>query len=405
MRRNTSEDSVDPRVMSGEIWEEFCDTLRGAGDLIRDPDTTSSPLERATAIRYLTEFLAAGIDVCVAHSDPDYPELTRLANPNMRWGLNSPDCLYLIAPLRDDASYRLWGDPGTANHLDLQVNTGHPSDGDIQSMRTLATIAGRELKLEADGSVEIFIGGDERNRNWLPIGEGARHLLFRQNFSDWENERPAELLIERIGGAVGKMRERTDEIAARMDQLQSWIAKGGPLWETLSRGMRSSGWNALRVFTPGAESAPAGVRGQIHCQGNFRCAADEALLIQFDPPLCHHWNISLVNLHWQSIDFVGHQSSLNGHQARLDPSGTFWGVLAHEDPGVHNWLDPVGHERGSLFGRFLQCEAELEEPKVRVVKLDRLWDELSHETPRVTKEEREHTLRRRRNAAWKRYRV
>jgi len=151
--KKAQEDPADPRVMTGEIWEEFCDTLRGAGDLLAGRDAAASPLERAVDIRYLTQFLAAGIDLCVAHSDPDYPELTRLANPNMRWGLDSPDCLYLIAPLRDDARYRLWGDPGTANYLDIQINTGHPSDGDIQSMRTLATIAGDALEREPDHRV------------------------------------------------------------------------------------------------------------------------------------------------------------------------------------------------------------------------------------------------------------
>ena len=44
---------------------------------------------------------------------------------NRRWGLDSPDHLYLFAPFRGDAKYRIEGDPGSANLLDIQVNTSH----------------------------------------------------------------------------------------------------------------------------------------------------------------------------------------------------------------------------------------------------------------------------------------
>ena len=36
------------------------------------------------------------------------------------------------------------------------------------------------------------------------------------------------------------------------------------------------------------------------------------------------------------------QSSLNGHQAVLDPDGVFRAVISARDPGVPNWLDTGG---------------------------------------------------------------
>ena len=65
-----------------------------------------------------------------------------------------------------------------------------------------------------------------------------------------------------------------------------------------------------------------------------------------------YWNVQLNDELWNAIEFVYRQSSLNGHQARLDADGRFRAVISLEDPGVQNWLDPVGTTRGMLIGRW-----------------------------------------------------
>ena len=85
--------------------------------------------------------------------------------------------------------------------------------------------------------------------------------------------------------------------------------------------------------------------------------------------------MSLANWWWEAIDFTARQSSLNHAQARLDADGVFRGVIAHEDPGVPNWLDTAGHERGTLIARFVMAE-EAPVIRSRSVKLAALRDEL-----------------------------
>ncbi len=390
--------------MSGRIWEEFCDTLRDARELVVTPGITATPLESAAGLRYLTRFLAAGINLCVAHADPDHPRLTRMMDLDMHWGLDSPDCLYLAASLREDAVYRLWGDPGSANHLDIQVNTGHPAEGRIEGIRTIGSTTGDELQRRLDGSIELFIGGPERARNWLPSAPGVRLLQIRQNFLDWENERPADFAIERGGGAVTRPAVRSDEIGERIDQLQRWLSQGGALWKRLSAATLDREPNVVAAFEIPADSEHTGLKGQIYCQGNFSCAPDEAVIVEFAAPPCRHWSLSLADPYWEAIDFVTRQSSLNAHQAQLDEKGVFRAVISHSDPGVPNWLDPAGHERGIIFGRFIAAEAELPKPKTLRVELAKLRESLPAETPRVAPEAREAALRRRREAAINRYR-
>ena len=45
-------------------------------------------------------------------------------------------------------------------------------------------------------------------------------------------------------------------------------------------------------------------------------------------------------------------ASLNSKQAAFNADGSFTCVVSLDDPGVHNWLDPDGLERGFLFIRW-----------------------------------------------------
>ena len=400
-----TESAAQARVRDGRLWQELCDALREAGQLVLAKGS-GEPLERATDLRYLSEFLAAGINLCVAHADPDHPELTRMMDLGVHWALDSPDCLYLFAPLRSGVAYRLWGDPGSANHMDIQVNAGHPGEGELRELRTLASIRGDTLPRAPDGSIELFVGGAERPGAWLPAGPGARFLQIRQNFLDWERERPADLFIECIdpAGPLPRPATRAEEIAARVELLCRWLTRGIRVWEELGQAMLDREPNSLVAFSPPEDGTHIGLKGQTNIQGNFRCEADEAVVLELWPPPCLHWSISLANRHWQAIDFVTRQSSLNAHQARLDADGAFRAVIAQRDPGVPNWLDPGGHAAGTVFGRFILATGELKAPRTRRVPLAELREELPRDTPFISPDQREAVLRRRRNAAWRRYR-
>jgi hypothetical protein len=128
------------------------------------------------------------------------------------------------------------------------------------------------------------------------------------------------------------------------------------------------------------------------------------VILECRPPPCRHWSVSLASWWWEAIDFAARQSSLNHAQVRLDTDGVFRGVIAHEDPGVPNWLDCAGHERGTLIARFVMAEAA-PSLRSRTVKLAAVRDALPDDTPRVDPSAREASLARRRRAVWRRFRA
>ena len=46
-------------------------------------------------------------------------------------------------------------------------------------------------------------------------------------------------------------------------------------------------------------------------------------------------------------------------------------VVAHEDPGHPNWLNPCGHRQGGMCWRWIRA-SEHPQPRTRVVKLESL---------------------------------
>ena len=393
-RSDSKIDPADPRIMTGAAWSELCQSIRESEQLVLGPDVPDSPLMRAEGLRYLTRLLAGGIRLCVELADPDYPELGRMVDTTLSWGIDNPDCIYLYAAIRGDATYRIRGQRGSAHHFDVQVNRGHFAQA--PDFGVVATLNGPELELAADGSIELILSPETHEGNWLRLEPEAEWILIRQYFNDWENEQPADLSIEREGAEYPPPSLRTDQIAARLERLRTWLNTGALFWEEMVRFSLQREPNSI-YFRPLEETGWGGLRGLAYGFGNFQCPPGKAVVIEVTPPKCHYWSFSLANLYWESLDWSRRQTSLNAHQARLDADGVFRAVISHEDPGVPNWLDPAGHTQGTIMGRYLLTEAT-PEPDLRVVEHAELRSVLPGDTPQVSANTRSEQLRRRRQA-------
>ena len=101
---------------------------------------------------------------------------------------------------------------------------------------------------------------------------------------------------------------------------------------------------------------------------------------------------------WNAVEFIYRQSSLNGHQAALDSDGRFRAVISLEDPGVPNWLDPVGTLQGMIIGRWYQAD-RLPIPTLKTVPVAQLRHHLPPDTPAVSAAQRAQQLGKRRIGA------
>jgi hypothetical protein len=271
-------------------------------------------------------------------------------------------------------------------------------------IRTLANTHADDWDLGPDGTFELVIGGSRRERNWLPLDRGARWLFIRQFFYDWEREEPASLWVDRIDdGPRGEPGGVLDAgfMARRLDAVATHVEASVDLWLGTVLALRERYCNSFPAEIFGGTAMGA----QSHQAAGtcyYKVSDDEALLVEVKVPRAKYWSIDLCNFWLESLDYANHQSSLNGHQAMVDPDGVFRGVVALRDPGVANWLDPVGHPEGSMIYRWNIADA-MPIPSLRIVKLAKLRAVLPDGTRTVTSVERARAIEGRREGVRRRF--
>jgi hypothetical protein len=99
---------------------------------------------------------------------------------------------------------------------------------------------------------------------------------------------------------------------------------------------------------------------------------------------------------FNSMDYLYRPVSYTPSRTKADSDGRIRLVIAHRDPGVHNWLDTQGFERGNLTYRHM-LEGEPAVLNTRVVNCDELMRALPADTTMVSEAERS-------AAMWERFR-
>jgi len=375
-------------------WQRLLEALAEAGQHVLANPRAQSAIAQGQAVRYLQRVLRGMLLTAVEVDDPDYPVLVRLFDSYLPYGNSNPDCIYLHATVSPRHTYRISGSRGTARLVEVQVMDGHFVAGpNHQSLATLPDLRG-----DGNGQLEIVLSATPQPGNWVRLDPGASWLYLRQYFYEWEAEQPAQLIIERTGAQYPPPLPTGPDIARRIERLIGWM----PTWfrhlERRIEGYYQSPADCLQ-FT----SSSAGMDGLLYGKGHVAIAPDQAAILEFRPPECRYWSFQIMNDFWESQEFDLRQTSLNGHQAQIDPDGVFRGVISLTDPGVPNWLDPVGHGNALICARVLYARTR-PETSLRIVPLEHLRRELHSATPRVTPAQRSESLRRRMLAVRRRYR-
>jgi hypothetical protein len=368
-------------------WETFLDDLGRAGDLVLRADAPDTAVDRSEGLRHLAGLVRIGVAEMLVDWDAERPRF-HWSDGTGKWGLDCADGLYAQAPVRAGAVYRIRGKRGSVHFMGLQL---------VARMRAVADLDADELAVGEDGSFEIVLGGEPRTGNWVPLPEGSTTLIVRQFFYDWNREVPASFEIERIDAGERRLPEAapTSAVAWQLAALGRFVHDNTAWWAEVSRAKRAQA-NTFPDDRGGLGAVgSASQKYQSFGIGYFRLDADQALLVEVEPPRAKYWSLHLGN-HWmESLDYANFQTSLNGHQAQLDADGVFRAVVSRRDPGVPNWLDTVGRREGSMIYRWNQADSA-PIPAARVLSLSDLRSVLPAETASVTAAERSAAIERRR---------
>ena len=356
------------RVLSGRAWEEFCDTLKSAGQTILAEGQPDDALDRAEGFRYLSRLTRAALETFVEYADPRAPAIHRPVHETAKIGADNPDNHYQHCALCPEFEYRIVGRRNTIDYLDFATQSaGVASSGDSQQAGHLDA---SDMEIAEDGSFEIHVSKEAKPGNWLRMTDATDSLIIRQTYQDRSREVPADLTIERLGGD-GRPEPLTPEaLGAGLQKAAGLVVSCAALFSGWARGFQDH-VNELPKFDDAVSMGAGGDPNICYYHSYWRLGPEEALVIEVTPPPCHSWNFQLDN-HWmESLDYRFHRIHVNKHTARYREDGSVRIVVAHRDPGVENWIDTAGHSQGTMCFRWIRAD-EHPQPRCRVVKLSDL---------------------------------
>jgi hypothetical protein len=382
-------------------WADYLELMAGAGALAGHLRTPEDSLARQELNRLL--FLSLGTGFMTTFADAEAPDFVAPVNTVFNASSTNPDFLYLQASVDGAGAYRISGFRGTT----LFVH-GDIVAGGLGVMQDPGTSVGQfdldALEIGKDGFFELLLTGErppQHAGNWLRLDPRANAIVLRQASYDWGREIDARIAIERLDKPMRPRRLGAAEIEHRLRRLAAYPERYAGMWLKHMAGLRSRG--LINRFEIDDWAGRGGTSGQYYYQGLFELQPGSVLLLESDvPERCLYWNVQLSDPLWNSVDWVNRQSSLNAKQAHIDGDGRLRAVIALEDPGVPNWLDPGGFDNGSVMIRWNRSSSG-PAPTLRSVPIGELTRHLPADTPAVTPTQRDEVLRaRRRGIQWRR---
>jgi len=390
-------------------WQVFCTQLEQAGRAIFKDENPHDGMCRVDALRFLTQNLGQAFDLALETRDARYPQLHPLCLPTRKLGSDCADFIYQQAWIDGEHEYVVRGNVGSVRFLNFTVQaeltdknatgTLHEPFCDVPEVN----LFGHQLITDNNGDFELYIGGPERSNNWLPSTSRTRKLFVRQGFDRWD-ENPATLYIEKVGEFSSKPLPTVDSFLEAIDWAGGFLLGTMADWPDFpyqhSPFVDPSRPNCFPEPPDWEEDADR-KRGRTVAHMCWSLPADEALIIQFD---AHDgfWNITNMGVFFNSMDFRSRPVSYTPSRVAIDGDGKLRLVLAHRDPGVHNWIDTQGFTQGNLTYRNLLGN-QATRFSTRVIKHSKLGESLPPDTTFVSAEQRQAQLQERFRAIQRRY--
>jgi hypothetical protein len=332
-----------------------------------------------------------------------------------------------------DTIYRFMAANATSSYVITGRFTGQQMPADTTfsvltglSGTTASVLTGKELVLNPDGSFTITVDGSHTGSgpNHIQITPDTTLIAVRNTLSNWNEQNPMELSIERVSGPPDSLFSQLGGFAVPVigplvtnnPLLTSLVSLVPPLADPppLLRGavtavvmalglQMESQYIAVATTDPmtGQQRQPNVLTNptrnaqflatQLQSAGYFQLADDQALVLTINPGNAGYFVVPVTN-DWTITDnYWDQQTSLNIAQAEKNPDGTYTIVISPTDPRVWNWVSTGGLNQGTISIRFQdldQSSSSVPTVSSQVVPLDELAGVLPAGTVYATPQDR-----------------
>ena len=387
-----SDEEQTKRLLSGEAWQGFCRSLEAACQHLLEFPTgeTATPGElQAQAMKYVLGLTTGGILQALQLSDPDTPRIVRTPDSESKWGAENVDNQYLWCRVGPHADYKVTGNKNNVFEALLETKDGYMQIGDDLVFDTLLL---SNIQCEADGSFEILLSANKPegfSGNFMHMPPGTQYWCVRQYFADWETEIPARFEIHRVGGeGVPPAPLTPARMAELLDEAGRWTLQTTKFWAEWIDQLRGDHEKG-RLMAP--KPFVGGARDIVYGNDWWSLDPDEAMIVEIEVPDARYWQLQLCDVWFRTMDWATRQTGLNHAQSYVHADGRVRFVIAHQDPGVQNWIDTSGHPEGMLQYRYIWTNNK-PAPSVKIVPFEGIGAALPRDTPAFGNEARRAAL-------------
>ncbi|MCB2047293.1 MAG: DUF1214 domain-containing protein [Novosphingobium sp.] len=342
--------------------------------------TTSN--DRAESRLLMADALQLALDFWT-RADTANPTFSRFVSPTRKLLGDNPDAVYFFAPIRPGGEYVIRGNTAGATYTSFTVERAEVDGGRVIGLA--ATLNDSQFDVAADGSYEIHVGGPKRERNWLALSDDSRTITTRHYFEREKSAAADQTLaipieIHPVTRPAAPPPPTEEDVAEHLRTVATYfdavmqISRPSDLPRDNAAVARflSTVPNQFTEPNVAADNRAIGYAAadNRYLQSRYVLGPDEALEMRGRwPDECRFANVVQFNRYLATTDYVNRQISLNRKQTVLEKDGSFRMILAHEDPGLPNWLDTGGRPNGTIFWRFQLAPGHIEPIRTRVVKL------------------------------------
>ncbi|MBN3510685.1 hypothetical protein [Mycolicibacterium nivoides] len=344
--------------------QPLVEAIAEAERLVTEAAFIESEADLLEGLQYLAGCIAACTHVAFDY-DRDHPFLHSGTGPFTKMGLDNPDTMYFGTRVQPGHEYVVTGRRGTTTDVSFQLLGGEYTDDNVPDSET--AFDDRKLDIAADGTFE-----------WRFTPATPSQLVIREVYNDWAAQR-GSFAIARTDTAGTAPAPLTKELIEKR-----YATAGKQLVQRVKTWLQFPKWfyDNLPVNTLTAPRlTPGGLATQYSSVGHYDLSPDQAIVITLPVSDAPYLGFQLGSLWYISLDYINHQTSLNGTQAQVDPDGKIRIVVSDANPGVTNWCETLGHTKGYLQFRWQRVSRELTEadgPSIEIVDVDQIASVLPH---------------------------
>ncbi|WP_420638823.1 DUF1214 domain-containing protein [Candidatus Poriferisocius sp.] len=372
----TQDERAQRRLMDGEAWNDFCETLRAAGQVVIDRTPNADEQDRVEGFRYVTRMSVMAYGRCIENLPPMVKMPIRVLKPPPvgGQGVQSPDQDHVVQAIDATKRYRVTGQRGSAPYVHMSAWTPKvPEWVGVESVGERAVAVLEEFNpswsstpftalldefTDGAGNVDFVLSVDDPGEdNWMQIAPETRELMMRVVYDDRKTQSTPRLMIEPLEPMALNLTPGAAEMSKRLSiagQMVLSVQSDYADWtDTLLENenqLQLTNDHYLRV---------GGSPDDRHFEfGYWRVGDGQALVVEFSPPVCRHWNFQLCN-HWMEnlANYLTGQGYASSQDVEADPDGVVRIVVSAEQPPSGVWVDTAGRDHGVMGLRFVEPES------------------------------------------------